>query len=387
MKDVIILGATGSVGSNTLAVIRDHPESFRPVGLVAGRGGDKMEALAREFPDAALALGRETDAADFAERLRLSGRAGRFFAGPNGALELLAEVKADICVAGVSGTAGMDLAFAAAAREMRILLANKEVLVSAGRLFMDAARAGGSGVYPLDSEHTALWQCLEGKKPEEVEKLIITASGGPFRTWPAERLSAATPADALKHPVWRMGEKISIDSATLANKALELIEAHHLFGLEFDAMEALVHPQSAVHGLVEFVDGSILAHLGICDMRQPIAHMLFHPDRRRTKLPRVDLARIGRLDFAQPDYDRFPLLPLGVEAGRRGGKYPALFNAANETAVELFLAGRLSFPGIARTVAAVMEKGESGECSSLDEVLDVHRRARRLALEIYRDVR
>lgn len=386
MKDVVILGATGSVGSNTLAVIRDHPESFRPVGLVAGRGGDKLEALAREFPDAAIALGREADAAGFAERLRHAGGRGRFFAGPDGALELLAGIKADICVAAVSGTAGMDLAFAAAARGMRILLANKEVLVSAGRLFMDAARAGGSSVFPLDSEHTALWQCLEGKKAEEVEKLIITASGGPFRLWPAERLAQATPADALKHPVWRMGEKISIDSATLANKALELIEAHHLFGLTFDAMEALVHPQSAVHGLVEFVDGSILAHMGICDMRQPIAHMLFHPDRRRNKLPRMDLARIGRLDFEKPDCARFPLLPLGVEAGRRGGKYPALFNAANETAVELFLAGRLSFPGIADTVAAVMEKGEKGECASLDEVLDAHRRARRLTLEHARAV-
>lgn len=381
MKRVIILGATGSVGSNVLAVVRDHPGDFRVVGLVGGRGGEKLAALAREFPEAAVALGREADAGAFAALLSGSKRDGRFFDSPEGAMQLLAETPADICVAAVSGTAGLELAFAAAAREMNILLANKEVLVSAGRLFMDAARAGGSRVLPLDSEHTALWQCLEGKKMDEVERLIITASGGPFREWSAERMKTATPADALKHPVWRMGAKISIDSATLANKALELMEAHHLFGFTFDSMEILVHPQSAVHGLIEFIDGSVIAHMGICDMRQPIAYMLFHPNRSRNGLPRLDLAAIGRLDFAKPDYGRFPLLCTGMEAGRRGGKFPALFNAANEAAVELFLDGRLSFPGMARAVESVMAKGEKGEISNLAEVLEIHRQAKQSVLE------
>ncbi|MCC8190647.1 MAG: 1-deoxy-D-xylulose-5-phosphate reductoisomerase [Planctomycetes bacterium] len=381
MKTVIVLGATGSVGGSVLAVVRDHPDAFRVVGLVAGRGGEKLAALAREFPDAAVALGRGTDSGLFAGAISESGRRGRFYAEPDGALRLLAEVEADICVAAVAGTAGLELAFAAAARGMRILLANKEVLVSAGRLFMDAARAGGARVLPLDSEHTALWQCLENHPTEEVEKLIITASGGPFREWPVERMAEATPADALAHPVWRMGAKISVDSATLANKALELMEAHQLFGFAWDAMEIVVHRQSAVHGLIEFVDGSILAHLGICDMRQPIAYMLFYPHRRPNRLPRMDLVALGRLDFEAPDVDRFPLLRLGLEAGRRGGKYPACYNAANEAAVELFLQNRLPFPGIADAVARAMAGCDRGDFSRLDQVFAVHEQARRAVLE------
>ncbi len=379
MKRVIILGATGSVGTNTLAVIRDHPEAFRAVGLVAGGGGPAMADLCREFPEAAVALGHGDCSA-----VVPGDRPGRVHPGPDGPLRLLAETPADICVAAVSGTAGLSLAFAAAAREMTILLANKEVLVSAGRLFMDAARAGGSRVLPLDSEHTALWQCLEGRSAADVHKLTITASGGPFRLWSSERMAGATPADALRHPVWRMGAKISIDSATLANKAMELIEAHHLFGLPFEAMEALVHPQSAIHGMVELVDGSIIAHMGICDMRQPIACMLFHPEHRPNRLPRLDLARLGRLDFTRPDEERFPLLRIGIDAGRRGGSFPALFNAANEAAVHLFLQGRLRFPDIARAVEAALDKGEKGEFANLEQVAEVHAKGHRLVEEFAR---
>lgn len=374
MKTVMILGATGSIGSSVLSVLRDNPGDFRVAGLAAGRWSDKLAALAREFPDAAVAC------SDSAAVPPADSRGGRFHFGPDGALAMIAGVKADICVAAVSGTAGLGLAFAAARRKTRLLLANKEVLVSAGRLFMETARAGGAEVLPVDSEHTALWQCLEGRASSEVEKLHITASGGPFLTWTAEAMASAGPRDALKHPVWRMGAKISVDSATLANKALELIEAHHLFGLPYDAMTALVHPQSAVHAIAEFVDGSLIAHMGVCDMRQPISYMLFYPERRRNSLPRLDLTVLRRLDFAKPDTRRFPMLALGVEAGRRGGKYPALYNAANEAAVELFLDARLSFPGIARAVEAVMEDGESGEFSSLAEVEETHARARRAVL-------
>ncbi|MCL2000300.1 MAG: 1-deoxy-D-xylulose-5-phosphate reductoisomerase [Planctomycetes bacterium] len=381
MKRIVILGATGSVGSNTLAVIREHPDDFQVVGLIAGRGGERLAKLAGEFPDAAVALGRHADSAAFARLLRKSDRKGVFFAGPEGALEVIKTVDFDICVAAISGTAGLDLTFAAANRKARILLANKEILVSAGRLFMDAAAAGGAEVLPVDSEHAALWQCLKERHRKDLERLIITASGGPFLNWSAKRLARATPEDALKHPVWRMGAKISVDSATLANKALELIEAHHLFGLSFDVMDTLVHPQSAIHAIAEFIDGSLVAHLGICDMRQPIAYMLFHPERRPTRLPRLDLAVLARLDFARPDRTRFPLLDLGIEAGRRGGKHPAFFNAANETAVELFLARRLSFTGIAQAVGKALEKSEGGEFTSMAEVGETHARAKRLVME------
>ena len=380
-KSVVILGATGSVGSNTLAVIREHPESFRVTGLVAGSNCEKLAALAREFPEAALALGANGDPTALKAALAAAGYGGRLYAGPDGAKELLEDIRADIIVAAVSGTAGLDLAFAAIRPGVTILLANKEVLVSAGHLFMNAAKTGDAEVLPLDSEHTALWQCLEGHDPHEVENLVITASGGPFREWTAERMARAVPADALKHPVWRMGAKISVDSATLANKALELIEAHHLFGIGFDAMRVLVHPQSAVHGLIEFVDGSLIAHMGICDMRQPISYMLFHPRRTRNNLPRLDLAKLARLDFFEPDHDRFPLLGLGMEAGRRGGRAPALFNAANEAAVELFLAERLSFSDIARAVEAVMIEESGGDITSLDEVREMHEVAKRKVME------
>ena len=378
MKRVILLGATGSVGTNTLSVIRENPDEFRVVGIAAGRGGDKMAALAGEFRNAAVSVAAGDEA--LGERLRGVGWKGRYFHGYGGAEALVRETAADICVAAVGGTAGLAPTFAAAELGLRILLANKEVLVSAGRLFMDAVHAGGARVLPVDSEHCALWQCLEGRERSEVARLIITASGGPFRTWTAERMASATPEDALRHPVWRMGAKISVDSATLANKALELIEAQHLFGLGPDAMDVLIHPQSTVHGMVEFTDGSFIAHMGVCDMRQPIGYMLFHPRRRQNHLPRLDLAALGRLDFAEPDLHRFPMLEIGMEAAHRGGRYPALYNAANETAVELFLAGRLSFTGIALATAAAVNHGEDGDFSDLDEVAEVHDRARRAVL-------
>jgi 1-deoxy-D-xylulose 5-phosphate reductoisomerase len=371
MKRVIVCGATGSVGGNTLAVLRDHPDKYRVVGLVAGKASVGMAALAREFPDAAVAVG-ENKPIPALDR----DRPGAVFAGENAPLRLLAETDADVCVAAVSGTAGLRLAFAAAAKGITILLANKEVLVSAGTLFLDAVGRGGSTVLPLDSEHTALWQCLDGHAPEQVRSVIITASGGPFRTWSSEQMKSAAPADALRHPVWRMGAKISVDSATLANKALELIEAHHLFSLPFERMEALIHPQSAIHGLVEFVDGSLLAHMGVCDMRQPIATMLAWPERRENALPRFDLAAVGRLDFSKPDMDRFPMLRLGIRAGQSGGVASAMYNAANEAAVLLFLAEKISFADIAGAVEYATKNSARTDVSSLDEVEDVHREAR-----------
>ena len=379
MKRIVILGATGSVGTNTLAVVRDNPGSFEVAGIAARRASDSLAALAKEFPGAAVAMAEEDDGS-FGRSLSAGSRRAPLYSGADAATRLVRETETDICVAAMGGTAGLHPAFAAAEKGLRILLANKEVLVSAGRLFMDAVRAGGAKVLPLDSEHTALWQCLEGRDRDDVERLVITASGGPFRTWTAEQMAEAAPADAINHPVWRMGAKISVDSATLANKALEVIEAHVLFGIAPDAIDILVHPQSAVHGMVEFTDGSVLAHMGVCDMRQPISYMLFYPRRRPVKLPRFDLARIARLDFAEPDSDRFPHLKLGLDACRKGGGYPALYNAANETAVELFLRGRLTYPGMALALTSAMSMNVRDTLASLDDVTDIHEQARQAVL-------
>lgn len=386
MRTIIVLGATGSVGASALSVIRDYPEDFRVTGLAAGRRSPALAKLAAEFPDAAIAVAEDGAAAEsFEKELRTSGWHGRFHCGKDSSENLVESADADDCVAAIGGTAGLKPAFAAAARGMRILLANKEVLVSAGELFLDAVRRGGATLLPLDSEHAALWQCLNGGAGQrtDVRRAILTASGGPFRTWTKERMASAAPADALKHPVWRMGAKISIDSATLANKALEIIEAHHLFGLSYDKLDILVHPQSVVHGMAEFVDGSIIAHMGVADMRQPILCMLFHPERRGTGLGRVNLAAIGRLDFEEPDFERFPLLGLGLEAGKRGGSFPAAFNAANETAVELFLAEKLPFGDMAHVVRAAMTETGAGNrpMRSVDDILQTHDSARRAVLD------
>lgn len=380
MKRIILLGATGSVGSSTLDVIRENPDRFRVVGLAAGSGSTRLLGLASEFPDAAIAVSGE-DAVAFDDSLEATGWRGDYYSGRHAAAEMVRKTPADFCVAAVGGIAGIEPTFAAAERGLTILLANKEVLVSAGRLFMDAVRAGGARVLPLDSEHSALWQCLQARDMSEVDKLIITASGGPFRTWTEDQMTRAAPADAIRHPVWKMGAKISVDSATMANKVLEIVEAHHLFDVPVDRMELLVHPQSIVHGMVEFVDGTVLAHMGITDMRQPISYMLFYPRRKRNHLPRLDLTQVGRLEFEKPDLYRFPILEVGLEAAHRGGKYPAIFNAANETAVDLFLNGRIKFTDIALAVARAMDLDGTGGFDSLDEVMETHRLARETVLE------
>ncbi len=374
MRDVVILGATGSVGASALAVLREFPGDFRVVGVAARRSSPELARIAAEFPDAAVAASEDREL--FEEELRRAGWRGRYFHGADAAVTLVRSVAAHDCVAAIGGTAGLRPAFAAAAMGLRILLANKEVLVSAGNLFTAAVAAGGASVLPLDSEHAALWQCLGARAREDIARVIITASGGPFRTWPAERMARAAPADALKHPVWNMGRKISVDSATLANKALEVMEAGHLFGLGPDALEVLVHPQSVVHGMVEFVDGSVIAHMGVSDMRQPIQHMLFHPGCRAGTLPRLDVAAAGRLEFEKPDMERFPLLALGLDAMRRGGSCPAEYDAANETAVELFLAGRMPFGGMAAAVGEAMRNAGDIALDSLEDVFRAHARAR-----------
>lgn len=381
MKKVVVLGATGSVGASTLSVIRDHPDEFDVVGLAARKPADAIVTLAAEFPRAAVALADIPDAA-FIQRLKGVGAKGGVFTGPDAAAQLLGETDAELCVAAISGTAGLTGAFVAAQRGMTVLLANKEVLVSAGDLFMTLAAKTGSTVLPLDSEHAALWQCLEGRDRTQIERLIITASGGPFWTRSREDMAAMQPEDALKHPVWNMGAKISIDSATLANKALEVIEARSLFGIS--QVDVLVHPQSVVHGMVEWRDGSFIAHIGVCDMRQPINYMMFYPRPAEWHRDRVDLAGAGMLNFHQPDYERFPLMELGLAAGRNGGMAPAYFNAANEEVVGLFLARKIGFGDMPAVVEKVMQNVPGGKPESVEHVLDAHDRARTLAREAAR---
>ena len=374
MKKVVVLGATGSVGSSVLAVIRENPGCFAVSGLAAGHGGPELVALCREFPDALVAIHDPEGAALL--RDSCDGIASRLLTGPDAGRRLASEVDADICVAAVSGTAGLGMAFAAARRGMRILLANKEVLVSAGRLFFAEARRGGAEVIPLDSEHSALFQCLQGRDPASVNKVIITASGGPFRDWSAECMAGVAPEDALRHPVWKMGKKISIDSASMANKALEIIETSHLFSVPLDSIEVLVHRESLIHGLIEFCDGAVLAHLGAADMRLPAAFGLFYPERTKKCFQRLNLAEIGQLHFESPCFARFPLLRLGIEAGKRGECASATFNAANEMAVDLFLSGKIGFCDMAAVVEVALAQARDGDFASLSAVEDAHQQAR-----------
>ncbi|MDR3211388.1 MAG: 1-deoxy-D-xylulose-5-phosphate reductoisomerase [Planctomycetota bacterium] len=354
MRKVVLLGATGSVSQSVLTVIRHYPGRFQVVGLAARRGGVELARLAEEFPDAVIAFHQAEDAPVFQDLLPASHRT--VFSGPQAGEHLVEAVEADTCVAAVSGTAGLRMTFAAVRRGMRILLAEKEILVSAGRLFLAEAKKYSAEVIPLDSEHSALFQCLEGRSIAEISRLWITASGGPFRTWTREAIARATPTDALRHPVWRMGAKISVDSASLSNKALECIEAHHLFQIPYERLEILVHPESLVHGMVEFVDGSCLAHLGVANMTLPAAFALFYPERELSKAPGLNWKSQHQFNFEPPDYARFPLLDTGLQAGKRGETAAAAFNAANEMAVELFLAEKISFGDIAVAVAAALER-------------------------------
>lgn len=359
MKGVAILGATGSIGRSALAVLARHPDRFRVVALSAHRNGDALDALVREHRPKVSVL---------AER---DGRAAL--------LDAATHPDADIVLNALVGAAGLEPTLAALRAGKRVALANKESLVCGGALVLDAAEQGGGELVPVDSEHSAILQCIRGAGRGEVRRLVLTASGGPFRDWPRERLAAARPEDALRHPTWSMGAKITVDSATLANKALEVIEAHHLFGMPYDGIEAVVHPQSIVHSLVEFVDGSVLAQLGYPNMELPIGYALGFPNRLPTGGPRFDPIAAGALTFAPVRLDSFPAFELGVQAGRAGAAFPAVFNAANEIAVAAFLEHRVSFPGIASTIRDALERWSGAPASDLDGVLAADAWARRTA--------
>ncbi len=377
-----VLGATGSIGQSTFDLVARHPENFEIVAVTGSTRVDELAAIARKHR-AKLAV--IADASLFgALKEALAGSGVAAAAGPEALIEA-ATAPADCVMAAIVGAVGLRPTFAAAAQGKRVALANKECLVSAGDVFTAEIARSGAELLPVDSEHSAAFQALDGADLKSVEKIMLTASGGPFRSWTREALAAATPEQALKHPNWSMGEKVTVDSATLMNKGLELIEAFHLFPVGADKLDCVVHPQSIVHCLVSFTDGSVLAQMAAPDMRTPIAVALAWPQRMAAPTPRLDLAKLGELTFEAPDEERFPALRIAKAALRRGETAPATLNAANEIAVSAFLNRRLRFLDIASvvedTIDAAERRGLIAPARSLDDVLSVDQAARRLAEE------
>lgn len=379
-RSLTILGATGSIGKSTLDLVERNSDAFEIVALTAQSNVAALADAARRTRARLAVIGDKTLHAEL--QSALSGTGIRTAAGPEEVVAAAAE-PADCVMAAIVGAAGLEPTFAAARQGRRVALANKECLVSAGEVFMSAIADAGAELLPVDSEHSAAFQALSGAAPESIERIVLTASGGPFRTWTREQLERATPEEALRHPNWSMGAKISIDSATLMNKGLELIEAFHLFPVEASQLGVVVHPQSIVHCLVSYKDGSVLAQMAPPDMRTPIALALSWPRRMSAPTPRLDLAAIGTLSFEAPDEARFPALTIAREALTRGGTAPAILSAANEIAVEAFLARRIGFLDIARCVGAALEEADRRGCIiapvTLADVLSADAEGRRVA--------
>ena len=377
-RGVAILGSTGSVGTTALRVLDRHADRFAVVALTAGSNAALLHEQAARYRPAFVGL---VDAGGGADEHAGNG----WRCGPECLIGAATRSDVDIVLNAVVGAAGLDATLAALEAGKRVALANKETLVMAGELAAAAARRGGGELVPVDSEHSAILQCLAGRPSSEVRRIVLTASGGPFRDWTRERLEQATVDDALCHPTWRMGRKITIDSATLANKALEVIEAHFLFGLDYDRIEVVVHPQSVVHSFVEFVDGSVLAQLGVPSMELPVLYALTHPDRvPDAGVPPFDPVELSPLTFERVRGDAFPALALGVQAGRQGGAAPAVFNAANEQAVALFLDGRIGFGDISNAIAAALDHLGHLPGRTRDSVLAADAAARRHVTELFR---
>lgn len=378
-RSITILGATGSIGRSTLALVAEAPELYRVEALTAWERVEGLAAAARACGARLAVIGDERR---YRELKDLLAGTGIEAAAGEGALVEAAERPAEWVMAAIVGAAGLRPTLAAARRGAMVALANKECLVCAGSLFMREVARHGAALLPVDSEHNAIWQALAGSERSAVRRLVLTASGGPFRRWSLADMAAATPEQAVSHPNWSMGAKISVDSATMMNKGLEVIEAHHLFGVDEAAIEVVVHPQSIVHSLVSFTDGSLLAQLGEPDMRIPIAYTLGWPGRLATTAPELDLCARSGLDFEPPDLERFPALRLARLALRQGGAAPTILNAANEVAVAAFLARRIGFLGIARTVGQVLERLEAGAVDDLDAVVAYDAEARRMAAAV-----
>ncbi|GEO24842.1 1-deoxy-D-xylulose 5-phosphate reductoisomerase [Alicyclobacillus acidoterrestris] len=374
MKTVAVLGSTGAIGTRTLEVVDALGGEVRVSVLVAGRNMSVLAEQVKRFRPELVSVADE--AARDELMLKLSGAfEPEVLVGDEG-LAACAAYPTDVVVNAVMGARGIRPALEAVRRKARLALANKECLVAAGHFIMEAARASGAEVIPVDSEHCALFQCMLAGSSDEVERWILTASGGPFRTFSKEQLAHVTVADALRHPNWSMGQKITIDSATMMNKGLEVIEAHHLFNAPYDKIKVLVHPESIVHSMVEYADGSVMAQLATHDMRLPIQYALTYPERVKLSWPRLDFAQYNQLSFAEPDMERFPALRLAIEAGRAGGLAPCVMNAANEVAVEAFLQEKIAFTQIPELVEGTLEAMAPGTAQSLEEVLAADRQAR-----------
>jgi 1-deoxy-D-xylulose-5-phosphate reductoisomerase len=382
-RTITVLGATGSIGSSTVDLLRRQPARYRVVALTAHRNAMVLAKLARELGASFAAI---ADPAGYNELKECLSGSGIEAAAGEAAVMEAASRPAEWVMGAISGSSGLKATLAAVERGAMVALANKECLVCAGALFMRRVVASGATLLPVDSEHNAIFQALQAGGREDVRRIILTASGGPFRTWSSAEIRAATPDQALNHPNWSMGAKVTIDSATLMNKGLELIEAHHLFSLQPDEIDVLVHPQSIVHGMVEFRDGSLIAQLGPTDMRVPISHCLAWPERLDEPAPRLEWSRMANLTFEEPDLERFPALALARQAMKAGGAGPTVLNAANEVAVAEFLGFRLGFAGIVMLVEATLEaaeqRGLAQEPATVEEALAIDHDSRLLARDL-----
>ncbi len=380
-RTLTILGSTGSIGTNTLDVVSQNPERFRVFALAAGRNIDVFAQQIQRFRPAVVVL----QAASDVDRLRAllpGSQIPELLSGPNALTQIAVAPEVDTVMSSIVGVAGLEATYEAICAGKRVGLANKEVLVSGGRLVMDAVRRTGAEIIPVDSEHNGAHQCLRAGLRKEATKLILTASGGPFRTTSKESLNWVTPADALKHPTWKMGNRITIDSATLMNKGFEVIEACWLFDFSPDDVEVVVHPQSTVHAMVEYNDGSVIAQVSATDMRMPIQYALTWPERAQAPVAKIDWSEARQWEFYPPDQGKFPLLGLAYEAQRNGGSATCVLNAGDEIAVEAFMQGRSSFPAIARVVEETLQGMPDREPSSVAEILAIDCRARRVARDV-----
>lgn len=384
MKRLAILGSTGSIGVSTLEIVAEHPSHFQVVALTAGRNLAVLEEQIKRFRPAVVAVPDQGNAARLRERI--GDCETRVLYGTDGLIACGADTHADMVVSAIVGAAGLEPTLAAIEAGKDVALANKETLVIAGELVMAAVAKSGCQLFPVDSEHSAIFQSLKGHRKDDVRRLILTASGGPFRNWSLDDLQEVTPQDALAHPNWTMGRKITIDSATMMNKGLEVIEAHWLFDIPVDDIAVHIHPESIVHSMVEYVDGALIAQLGIPEMKTPIAYALTYPERLTLDLPALDLCRLSQLNFAVPDSRCFPCLGLAYDAIRLGGTTPAVLNAANELAVEAFLREKIAFLDIPRIISQVMTKHTNTAASSLEKILAADSWARLMAQDVIHEI-
>lgn len=387
MKNLVLLGSTGSIGTGALDVIGRHRDRFRVAALAAGRNIGLLKEQILAFRPAVAAVIDEEHALRLREALGREGSGTAILWGPEGYGETASLKEADLVLSAMVGAAGLVPTMAAVEAGKDVALANKETLVTAGAIVMERAAGRGVRLIPVDSEHSAIFQCLEGRDPRHLKRILLTASGGPFFRLPGEEFGKITAADALRHPNWVMGRKITIDSATMMNKGLEVIEARWLFGVDAGRIEVIIHPQSIVHSMVEFHDGSVLAQLGVPDMRVPLSYALGYPDRLEDDRFAPDFLKTGPLEFLPPDRDRFPCLELAFRAVRKGGSLPAVLNGANEIAVEAFLSGRISFTAIPAVIEKTLDAHESFEPRTIGEVLAADRWSREEALRLIEEKR